>query len=294
MCHKNEELVRLNSSALRLLESGAISDGMLQPQYETDRDREWSEFVRFLSDDRQSSLAMIICYMDESGTHEASKAVAVGGYVARWEQWIKFRRRWNLLLKKYGVSDFHMKDIAHFKREFEGWKEDRRNSFLEGAAAIIRRHTILAFGVGFITADYEANERADKYLVCLHGAIQLLLFGTVNYRRFLNLRTGERISFVFDQKPGFEGGAEKVFAYLREKVESADRLLGNITFAQRKDCEPLQAADFFAYEITKALADRRYSARPPRRSLLALLEGYRLVFHEIDAAGLRNMSKLLT
>jgi len=237
---------------------------------------------------------MIICYMDESGTHEASKAVAVGGYLARWEQWKKFRRRWNRLLQKYEVADFHMKNIAHFRREFEGWKEDRRNSFLEGAAAIIRKHTILALGLGFVTADYEANERADKYFVCLHGAIQFLLFRMERHKGFLHLRAGEKISFVFDQKPGFEGGAERVFTYLRKRVESADRLLGNITFAQRTDCEPLQAADFLAYEIAKALADRRYSKRPPRRSLLALLEGYPLAFHEIDRAGLRKMSELLT
>lgn len=195
---------------------------------------------------------MILAYMDESGTHTSSRAVAVGGYLARWEQWNRFQTAWGRLLKHYNLRELHMKHAAHFRREFEGWKEERRAAFLAEAALVIKRHTMLALGCGFVTADYDASDTVDKYFLCLHGAVHFLLANLARSSAPLRLRVGEKISFVFDQRRGFEGAAQKVFAYLRSRHQRG-RLLGNIVFSDSIICPPLQAADFFAYEITKSL-----------------------------------------
>ena len=241
--------------------------------------------------DSGALVIMIVGYLDESGTHAQARAVAVAGYLARWEDWQKFRKGWRRLLRRYEVSDFHMKDAAHFRNDFENWEPSRRDKFLSDAAQMIKRHTLVAFGCGFVVADYDANEEVDKYFLCLHGAIHFLLANMNRERPPIKLRFGENISFVFDQKPGFEGAAEKVFAHLRARHVLGERLLGKIRFSTRTICPPLQAADFFAYETAKSLGDRRYdSARPPRRSLLALLQDHRLLFFQPRAAFLRAIS----
>ena len=172
----------------------------------------------------------IVGYLDESGTHAQARAVAVAGYLARWEDWQKFRKGWRRLLRRYEVSDFHMKDAAHFRNDFENWEPSRRDKFLSDAAQMIKRHTLVAFGCGFVAADYDANDEVDKYFLCLHGAIHFLLANMNRERPPIKLRFGENISFVFDQKPGFEGAAEKVFAHLRARHVLGERLLGRYGF----------------------------------------------------------------
>ena len=63
---------------------------------------------------------MSLCaYFDESGDpgDPRVKAFAIGGCIARQEQWPHFDRKWNRALADEGISWFHMVDFENSERQ---------------------------------------------------------------------------------------------------------------------------------------------------------------------------------
>src|SRR5258708_7357699 len=53
-------------------------------------------------------------YFDESGTHDASEAIAVAGYLSTPERWAMFEQEWKKALADFdGLPFFHMADFAN-------------------------------------------------------------------------------------------------------------------------------------------------------------------------------------
>src|SRR3977135_2130523 len=55
---------------------------------------------------------MLSVYLDESGTHQASRICAIGGLVATPAQWQRLSSAWEKVLADVGVSDFHASHCA--------------------------------------------------------------------------------------------------------------------------------------------------------------------------------------
>src|SRR5579859_5733495 len=99
---------------------------------------------------KPSLFAVLIAYLDESGTHDPSgkqkgaEVAAIVGYLSTYKRWVKFQRAWRDVLKKYGVKTFHMKFFAHRTGEFKGWPEKKRRAFLSSLIAVIHTFTLFA------------------------------------------------------------------------------------------------------------------------------------------------------
>ena len=52
-------------------------------------------------------------YFDESGCHDGSTVLAVGGYLVRADWATRMQRKWRSALSKYGLPYFYMVDCAH-------------------------------------------------------------------------------------------------------------------------------------------------------------------------------------
>lgn len=64
-------------------------------------------------------------YFDESGDDGRSTEFVIRGYILTSENARMMEAEWNGMLGRYGVSAFHMVDVAHRRKEFEGWCKEQ-------------------------------------------------------------------------------------------------------------------------------------------------------------------------
>jgi hypothetical protein len=195
-------------------------------------------------------MALFTAYFDESGTPQVSKFLLITGYIGRVRDWRIFDQRWNAILAKYGVENFHMKDCAHFRGEFEPWKgkEAKRKRFLRDLTNQIILCALCSFNAVLdldawraLNEKYPLDDPTVKfgpYALCGQMCVQLVELWCQERHRGL-----EDVKFVF------EDGAY-------QKGMLIDRLSGlydlTPSFEKRRAVSALQAADFSAYEYGKA------------------------------------------
>ena len=64
-------------------------------------------------------MAIVVAYMDDSGTHRESPAIVVAGCVGLADHWDAFVPRWQSILRAFGVACHHNVDCAHFSGEYK-------------------------------------------------------------------------------------------------------------------------------------------------------------------------------
>lgn len=79
-------------------------------------------------------------YLDESGTHDDSPIMLMGGYLGNTEQWAAFDNAWKSLLESEGIPYSHAKDLAQGRKQFKGWRRKRRVQFVEKASQLKALH----------------------------------------------------------------------------------------------------------------------------------------------------------
>jgi hypothetical protein len=204
-------------------------------------------------------VAFTACF-DDGGAPDSGNVLCVAGFVSTDNEWSKFNRRWREYLRKYHVTEFHMKDFAHSVGQFAEWrgKETKRRRFLNG----LIREIVLHAAVGISsTADLIAWREANKkyqlieskltplsicggdcvedslkwYEKTVPEYVRLKLFP----RSWLVPAKKKEIKFVFDQ-------GSKHWGTL---VDRTKREYGVLPIpGKRQELPALQAADLYAYE----------------------------------------------
>jgi len=99
-------------------------------------------------------------YLDESGTHDDSPIMLMGGFLANTEQWKRFNKKWFALLKTSGLSYCHGTELAHGTKQFKGWPPSKRKAFQDEANLIILAHLELSVTAVVRKDDYDAIYKA--------------------------------------------------------------------------------------------------------------------------------------
>jgi hypothetical protein len=205
-------------------------------------------------------MLMLTAFMDETGHPDDpnSKFVGMAGLLAPSNNWERFEKQWKALLKRYDLPFFHMKDYAHSRKAFEGWKgnETKRRELLAELMQTIRDAHALPFGCTIPMDSYRSypkhlqiTARSPYYWVFIGCVTQLA--GLLRPARGFD----ETIAPVFAEQTEFQNFAMQVFDMAR-----ANPIIGNSidtpVFRPMQKLVPLQAADLVAYEVHKE-ADRR-------------------------------------
>jgi hypothetical protein len=221
---------------------------------------------------RRKFIAMLVAYLDESGIHSGSKICAVAGFVGAEEEWVVFERRWKQVLKRAGISAFHMVEFESRRNEFEGWSDTRRKMLLSELIEVIKAREVFGFGSALVMAEYQKLNEADRawmthnnpespYFLCL----QECAVAAAHYAD--GLPPEERVALVFDRQSEFAGEATRLYNDLKDEVTWPNRvrLSDAIAFGSRKELAPLQAADIAAYESYKRMENLIYNPQHAER-----------------------------
>ncbi len=208
---------------------------------------------------------MLKGYFDESRRSVGAEVFALAGYVSHVNYWRRLSSEWNNILASYGIKHgLHMKDFAHFIGEFRIFKDNevRRREFIgKLVRTLYKSPKFVAVGCAVdihafsqLPKGKTTSFRNDPYLfaslICARAAIECVYF------RYLP--ASEKIGFVFDRRDDLQARALSIFNVIKSFPGLPEKeRLGDIAFGSRLESPPLQAADFVAYEVRKALESRR-------------------------------------
>ena len=223
-------------------------------------------------------VAEFTAYFDESGTHEGSEAVAVAGYLSTPELWEKFEVEWREALGDFGIEFFHMTDFAARRQQFAGWPEEKRRACLSRLVDITNRHVIASAGTVIPVSDYQAvfSKKADHFVGGPYGVAAMVCFSEMA-KMFKLIGVHGQVAYVFESGAQGSGQVQKAFTWLEQDPGSkAQYRLLSLSFQNKRQFCPLQAADILAYELylyfPKAL---KKSERAVRYGVKALAEAPR-------------------
>lgn len=225
-----------------------------------------------ISDSSERLVTVFRVYYDASGTEGSAAHVVVAGIAGTVSGWERVENCWSSLLEEEGVSNFHMKEFAHFRGPFTEWRgqEDRRASFLRKLIAIASSGVDRAF----ITAFHAPNTKAlQEEIGSPQGAYAFAAASCI-----------VRACDWYEGRPHRSGihhlveAGDTGQAPLRAAMDANSAWMGGYSVLPKVDdagnrVRPFEVADLIAYEYRKYLdSPRLRRLLRPREPFLLLAE----------------------
>jgi hypothetical protein len=200
-------------------------------------------------------LVIITAYLDEGHTHDASPVTIVGGAMASAGQWEAFEKAYRPLKEQYGFTVFHTRKFKRKTGEFAGWSNEKclslvddlyrvtKTAFMESAVTVLDN---AAYDAEYKLGDKPRKMRLDtKYGLCVKNCI--LHFVSEAARRKHRQRL-PKLHCVLESGHKNAGDAMRIFGEIKTDLQGSGwDVLGDLTFADKEDCDPLMAGDFLAH-----------------------------------------------
>ncbi len=214
---------------------------------------------------REHSLMVLAAYFDESGTHRDSPVVAVGGFLSTAERWVTFEEEWRTVLRSNHLEYFHMTDFENRRGPYSGWLDKQREHVIKRLCGIINRSIIGGFSTAVVKDAYEVVDAQARsllgtpYSFCAEWCLIMV------YRQLTKARNKDRVAYFFES--GCRGLERLLQQNQIDQWRAAHQVL-SLSFGNKKDFLPLQAADILAYETTKQSVRHVGLDSRPRRLLM--------------------------
>ncbi len=221
------------------------------------RDAELANVV-YARSAKYKAIAVLIAYLDESGTHKGSPAVGVVGLIGSLDAWERLEPLWAARLAQDDIKTFHAFDCLDCRGEYADmiyWNQARKDSLFGDLGRIVERSGVGIFGMQVAQHTWrEAFKRASSpyailkppaspYLYCFEACIELAVQWSEENAG------GEPIALVFANHEEYAASARKIAdAHLLAPSNLKDRLT-SLTFATPDEMIPLQAADLVSFEF---------------------------------------------
>jgi hypothetical protein len=211
---------------------------------------------------------MLTVYGDESGTHDESPIMMLAGYVARLGQINTFDTKWNRAIERAGLP-WYFHATEHFDTK-------KGALFCPLALKMIEKHFLFGYVVELDKESYDRYYIADRrpkkpqlgtcYSLCFRFLMSMLL----THVPLLLGRDDLNISFLLEEGAAGSKDSQKVVQLLRKEptLETLARIVGEVSFGQKKKFPGLQASDYLSYCAL--------NLAPSTPSMIALPEGVSL------------------
>lgn len=219
--------------------------------------------------------SLVEFYADESYSEERSSLFCVAGYLFEKDQAIRFERRWQSMLDRHCLIQFHMTDCAHRHGEYEKLCAEQCDDAAREAISIIVETAAYGFVTSVDSQDYAqimqplSKDRISDYSFCL---IQCLM-GVAAWVKKTNF-DGD-IAYMFEAGHTHQKDASNAMAtiYADSATRERYRIL-TYGFSPKRKVLPLQAADILAWHWLLETYRRGQGANrthPVRKDLQALI-----------------------
>lgn len=214
--------------------------------------------------------AMMTACFDAAGQLD-QKFMVVAGFVSSADDWIDFDRLWRDRLAQDGLSYFHMHDFAQSIEEFSiGWKEDegRRQRLLGDIMNIIQSHAYQKFSCSVeiqslndnikpeIIEEYHLKSYVFAARDCAARVREWAKSFSAREVPTLVFEYGDLYQRLLTKRLVIDNFAPPIYKFKKDTVNKDGTEIMGFT--------PLQAADFFAYEVflaTKREDDSRWGMK---------------------------------
>jgi hypothetical protein len=210
---------------------------------------------------------MLTVYADESTDEKEERVFAVGGVIAKQEEWDEFLVKW---LEITEGTPFHSSDCETGHGSYEGWPlKRRRKLYADLVKLVVGKNPLLGIG-GVVNLKefweaFPSVNRDSPYFLCFQDIV-------VNFALLTHLVVPiDQVDFVFDRSQRYQYNATILFEKFNKMPEWYDRFrLNEIRFASKDTTPGLQVADLVARESFKHLDNQLSSKRLPRLPMRAL------------------------
>jgi hypothetical protein len=259
--------------------------------------------IQFLKKMASRRVGTPMSYVDEAGhaRDPNRKIFCMGGLLGTETDWRNFDTAWVSACDEEGLTEpFSAKYLAHFKRQFQGWADQRRQHLLRKLIGAIRKACLIPMGSVVYTPDFGALERwqmrgtklelKDPHFLAFQQVTRMLAFAAdhQDYARPLTM-----IYAHHPEHSGGRGGVRKLWEAMgRNEPHFISAFMGKYACEEPKNEPRLQAADLFAYELGHHFEVVRPAGRKPRWPFKQFVEmglDYNLFAHDFitysDAEG---------
>jgi hypothetical protein len=230
-------------------------------------------------------------YMDRGQKADANDEIlTVASVIYRREQYKRFRREWNAMLKPWGAAGFHATDFYPGAGEFKRDTPERRELFQNDSKRIpvmVGKHARRISFVSFRPEEFNREAPPhwkEHFGKSVHSqAVQLLLIANGWWR----YETYRRKKFAYFMESGDEdqGQIEQTVTRMRQDVKNGTgAVIGISSFSTVAkgtiSARGLEAADFVAWHWNKHYMDRvRNGKGEPRKDFEAFVRASGRVAH---------------
>jgi len=203
-----------------------------------------------------------IAYMDETGHagDDNQHFCGMAGFLATSDSWTVLDRKWKQTLNRFRVDYMHMKEYAHSKGVFTGWKgdESKRKAFYSELLSHLREIRAIPFGSIVSLDGYRKLSDEDKVLFTEPYLRSLADCVGIPAARLEEMSPEIKYSVVFSEQAEFRHKASKVHELFRAMYRIGERMKYP-SFDNMMDLVPLQAADMIAYELHREFGRQVFS-----------------------------------
>lgn len=217
-------------------------------------------------DREKANFVMLTCAFDAGGT-DTTQHLTVAGFASSQKHWDEFSEKWKARLGKDGIEFFRAVDAACFRGPFQHWydrpdREQLRRALFVDLMNLIKSYAYQKFSCTIINKDFQqsSDELHEKFALCAYS----LAGRTCEYRAREWVKSEWKSCPEMTIALVFEAG-DQGHGKLQEGLRAdSGRIPAN--FRPKKDMQrddgmieygfvPLQAADWFAWEVNRATKD---------------------------------------
>lgn len=217
------------------------------------------------------SLVMLTAYFDDSGTHDDSTVLVMGGLVGSERHWEPFERQWKAKLAaplpdRPPLARFHMHDCVAARGEFETYSIAERDALIHDFRQIIINSGVLGYAIAVSRADWDrivaptpmvywfGDAEGYCFRDCVSRLIVLVRDTPITGR---NRTLDRNLTFVFDNRPHrtklnkFIFDQYQMLPLVQSKTaqwQLPPMKLHGLSFLDSETFVPLQGADMWAWE----------------------------------------------
>jgi hypothetical protein len=194
-------------------------------------------------------IAVLVCYLDDSGKDPQNSITTVAGYIARDTDWAAWELAVEPVFTRYDVKVLHAKELEDTKGNFKDWKVLKKQSFIAQVCMTRPGHVMMGMSASVLKTAYK--QRADESTRKRTVAPYTFCFNVIIDWIMRDIRVGgpahhEGVAFILEYGHENNPEAEQQFHAIR-KLHNIENVLRSISFVPKDNCRAIQLADLLAF-----------------------------------------------